>query len=743
MSHAAAPPPVPIIFDTDMGGDCDDVGALFVVHGAVERGEARLLATMGCISSEAIAPCLDAINTWFGRTEIPVGTLKDAGFLAGPGFPAELVKRFPHRLPASTDYPDALAVYRQVLAAQPDGSVVIVAVGPLRNLANLLKADAALVAKKVKLLHIMGGHYPPESNRKDAEYNFQKDAPSAALVCEQWPTPILFNGEGGSTSSGRRVTYEMPEHNPLTMAYAAYPGVGFAGDRLSWDPVSCLVAIRGAAPWYEVVSQGRNVVDAATGLNAWRAGGELGHSYLVLKKSAKLAVETALEDLMVAGKGRPANLIFNTAYYAQPGMVQITASGAADATMAAIKAFDHNERTAWLDKAASSWIQCQYADGRKARVTSYAVVCREKQRLPRTLELLGSNDGHTWTRLDLQEPPAFREQAVRREFSVAQPAKFNSYRLRVTAADEKAGVQIATLELNESIHCRPEVAVASLMLDQSSLRLAAHSRATLNAALTPVDTFEREVTWTSTDPTVAEVRRIGEQTAIVAAKRSGTCTITASIGKVRQTSAVTVTPTTLPAGWIYDELGAPPIPGSVSVADGRFTLTGCGHAMTGFWERRRDQGLYVSQAIAGDTAISARLTSLAPNVGGPAYQWDSRPSTAAGLMLRESLAEGCGRYALIQVEATGKLVFRWRDEVGPDESRAKELGQVTLPIHLKLTRAGQQIRIFTSADGQHWGEPLMTHTTTFDGQSRLGLFTCSGNTFASTTAEFESVTVNQ
>ena len=37
----------------------------------------------------------------------------------------------------------------------------------------------------------------------------------------------------------------------------------------------------------------------------------------------------------------------------------------------------------------------------------------------------------------------------------------------------------------------------------------------------------------------------------------------------------------------------------------------------------------------------------------------------------------------------------------------------------------------------------MTHTATFDGQNRLGLFTCSGNTFASTTAEFESVTVKR
>ena len=55
-ARLAAEAPVPVIFHTDMGGDCDDVGALFVMHGAVQRGEAKLLATMGCTSSEAIAP---------------------------------------------------------------------------------------------------------------------------------------------------------------------------------------------------------------------------------------------------------------------------------------------------------------------------------------------------------------------------------------------------------------------------------------------------------------------------------------------------------------------------------------------------------------------------------------------------------------------------------------------------------------------------------------------------------------
>jgi regulation of enolase protein 1 (concanavalin A-like superfamily) len=167
--------------------------------------------------------------------------------------------------------------------------------------------------------------------------------------------------------------------------------------------------------------------------------------------------------------------------------------------------------------------------------------------------------------------------------------------------------------------------------------------------------------------------------------------------------------------------------------------------MSSWWERVRDQGVFVSQAVSGDLAISARLTSLAPNVGGPnAYQWDNRPSTTAGLMIRESLDQACGRYLLVQIEASGNLVCRWRNKTGDqDDNQVKELGKVTLPVHIKLVQAGKQVQVFASADGQSWGQPRMSHTVTFDTTSRIGLFVCSGNTFSSSTATFDSVTVKE
>jgi len=732
--------PVNIIFDTDMGADCDDVGALFMLHGAIERGEITLLATIGCTSSEFIAPCIDAVNTWFGRPEIPVATLKDPGFMPKPGYSREVSARFPHRFPSSKDYPDAVTLYREVLTKQPDSSVIVVAVGPLRNLANLLKSrpDAvspldgqALVAKKVKRLDIMGGKYPPDASKhaKDGEFNFMQDPASTALICSAWPTPVLFNGEGGSTSSGRRVTYEMPEHNPLTLAYMLSDSVGFAGDRLSWDPVSCLVAVRGAAPWYKIVSGGTNVADPVTGVNSWQAVGERKHSYLVLdRKRPKSEVEAALEDLMVAGKPQPTNLTFDTLAYAKAGMVVITSAG------------ERDKDGGWLDTKPSSWIQCQHVDGRKYLVNSYAVVCPDKLRLPRTLELSASNDGGvSWTVLDSQSSLAFTNQTSRLVFTIAKPGSWNIYRLTVTAANESAGTLIAAVELNQAIHCDAKVAAASVTLDHRALTIPVNGRAALNATIAPSNSGERQVAWISSDPALAEVRGIGEQIAMIVGKKPGTCTITAMVGKVTQVSTVTVTPSTLPADWNYQELNQPPIPGAVSVVDGKFTLTGSGHAMTSFWERVNDQGVFVSKPARSEVDISARLTGLGPNVGGPkAYANDRRPSTASGLMIRESLTVPSSRYVLIQVEASGNLVGRWRDALG-NGGKVKDLGKVTLPIHLRLVQAGGQTQLFTSTDGRAWGEPRMTLPTTFDAPSHVGLFVCSGNAFASTTAIFDSV----
>src|SRR5688500_3048262 len=62
--------PVKVIFDTDMDSDCDDVGALGMLHALADLGECEILATVVSSRSDGAAACVDAINTVYGRGDL-------------------------------------------------------------------------------------------------------------------------------------------------------------------------------------------------------------------------------------------------------------------------------------------------------------------------------------------------------------------------------------------------------------------------------------------------------------------------------------------------------------------------------------------------------------------------------------------------------------------------------------------------------------------------------------------------
>ena len=78
--RAADRHPVPVILDTDMGSDVDDVGSVAVLHALANRGEAKILAMGVSIKNASTPLCLDALNTYFKRPEIPLGVVKGPAF---------------------------------------------------------------------------------------------------------------------------------------------------------------------------------------------------------------------------------------------------------------------------------------------------------------------------------------------------------------------------------------------------------------------------------------------------------------------------------------------------------------------------------------------------------------------------------------------------------------------------------------------------------------------------------------
>jgi hypothetical protein len=126
--------PVPVFLDTDMSGDCDDVGTLALLHALADRGECDLLAvvTNRRDLANASAAAADAIDTFYGRPDLPVGVGREppTALQRTSLYTPALRDGFPHDAKPDDEMPDALDIYRTVLAAQPDGSVTICGVGP-------------------------------------------------------------------------------------------------------------------------------------------------------------------------------------------------------------------------------------------------------------------------------------------------------------------------------------------------------------------------------------------------------------------------------------------------------------------------------------------------------------------------------------------------------------------------------------------------------------------------------------
>ena len=90
---------VKIIFDTDLGPDYDDVGALAFLHAMADSGKAEILATVSSNKHELVAPAIDVINTYFNRPGLEIGAPKSAGANMGSSqhWADSIVAKYPHQ----------------------------------------------------------------------------------------------------------------------------------------------------------------------------------------------------------------------------------------------------------------------------------------------------------------------------------------------------------------------------------------------------------------------------------------------------------------------------------------------------------------------------------------------------------------------------------------------------------------------------------------------------------------------
>lgn len=260
LAVTAASAPVKIIFDTDLGVDVDDAGALAVLHSLADIGQATILATVANVYDPYAPGALDAINTYYGRPNIPVGRSPHPAYYPvanaywrgadAPQADKALQTGFPNDT-GTTRLRSAVSVYREVLARQADRSVTVVGVGFFVNLDDLLRSGpdryspltgTQLVAAKVKELVVMAGTY------RDFYLNggVHISADPARRVLADWPTPIVMTPGTMcvSFSVGHTLSTRVPVTNPVRKAYEVYTGLENKG-RPGWDLCTVFYAVRG------------------------------------------------------------------------------------------------------------------------------------------------------------------------------------------------------------------------------------------------------------------------------------------------------------------------------------------------------------------------------------------------------------------------------------------------------------------------------------------------------------------
>jgi inosine-uridine nucleoside N-ribohydrolase len=320
IAPVAAQEPSAVIVDTDLLTDCDDAGALAMLHALADDGEVRILGMVldGQDTHGRHGAVASAINRWYGRGGLPIGVDKrPAGATPrkASSYSEAVAAEFPNDGLLDEQRPDAVAVYRRLLAAAPDHGVTIAAIGFLTNLDSLLRSpgDAddprdgvALVRAKVRLLSVMGGRYPAGS-----EHNFAYAGAVEATraVLERWPdaqAPMVFAGYelGAPVITG--TAYRAAPPSPMRRCYElAYRSL--EKGRPSWDQTAVLHAVRGlghdGVTYWTEVAGGSNQVDDR-GANAWQAAPPRRQSYLVRALDAP-ALAGVIESLMTRAP-RPA-----------------------------------------------------------------------------------------------------------------------------------------------------------------------------------------------------------------------------------------------------------------------------------------------------------------------------------------------------------------------------------------------------------------------------------------------------
>lgn len=311
--------PVKVIFDTDMGSDCDDVGALAMLHKYADQGKVEIL---GVIYSSGAVPygagVIDAINRYYDHDGIPIGANYEpaVGDTVDKMQAEKLAKdtaAYGNKIILNTDAIEQTKLIRKLLAEALDNSVVYITVGHTKGLYDLLVSEpdelselngAQLAESKIDSWVALGalnannekGHYT-----KDWNFFFNKTAPFTKYLVDHFPRPSYFINGGRNVMTGKSLI-NTPAGNIVRTAYRDWlwnvEKKTLLDQRPSWDLVAVLFAIERSDKYFNVHDNGYLDFDVEKGCRWVETDSTTLHTYVQQKKGVDEELAGYLNNLI-------------------------------------------------------------------------------------------------------------------------------------------------------------------------------------------------------------------------------------------------------------------------------------------------------------------------------------------------------------------------------------------------------------------------------------------------------------
>lgn len=288
---------VKVIFDTDMGSDCDDAGAMAVLHKLADRGEIEILGTI--FSSNAnkfgIGTCA-AINSYYGRKDLPLGQFQ-GNIIIGDSrnsysqYIAEADSIYGHSVIDSTT--ESTLAYKKMLRKQTNKSVTIITVGHPVALYYLIKDEEGNELVKEKVKRWIAMTHTNTRTKRDWNFGNNGSAPFIKELLQLWPTEIYFSGKGRNIITGNKKLPATDINNPVKKAYELW-GNSLEKGRSSWDQIAVLFA---AQPEYFSTEKGSMSQNDSLE-TFWNPKVIKKHHYKITPKIQDSELEIIIEDLM-------------------------------------------------------------------------------------------------------------------------------------------------------------------------------------------------------------------------------------------------------------------------------------------------------------------------------------------------------------------------------------------------------------------------------------------------------------